>query len=132
MDIINALALLAPCILGVVVRRIIRRIEEARQNTCDSVRVEPTRQWRKSRAPTRIVAEKPIKPRGKFPEWAKQLSERELFELVYASLRDRPIEETVKIGSGGETIWLSGYRKDKEFGYSEQGRDLVAVTVYYN
>jgi len=132
MDIINALAVLAPCILGVLVRRIIGEIERARRNTCDSVRVEPTKQRRKSRPPTRIVAEKPVKMRGKFPEWVKQLSERELVGRIYASLRDRPIEEAIKIISGGETIWLSGHRADEDFSYSEEGRDLIPVTLYHN
>lgn len=74
----------------------------------------------------------PMKQRGKFPEWVKQLSERELLDLVYASLRDGPVEEAIKIISGGETIWLSGHRTDEDIGYSDEGRYLVPVIVYYN
>jgi hypothetical protein len=73
-----------------------------------------------------------MKRRGKFPEWARQLSEQELCDLLYTWLLDRPIEEAVRIVSGGDTIWLSGHRTDKDIGYSDSGRDLVPVTVYYN
>lgn len=73
-----------------------------------------------------------MKQRGKFPEWTKQLSEEELFDLIYAWLQDRPMEEAVKIVSGGETIWISGHRTEKEFGYTEEGRDLIPVTIYHN
>ena len=73
-----------------------------------------------------------MKPQRNFPEWTKQLSERELFNLLYTSMRDRPIKEAIKIASGGETIWLSGYRTDRDFSYSEDGRDLFPLTVYKN
>jgi len=73
-----------------------------------------------------------MKRRGKFPEWARQLSEQELCDLLYASLQDRPMEEAIKIVSGGETIWLSGHRTDKDIGYSDGGRHLIPVTVYHN
>lgn len=150
MDIMNPVVVLAPLILGVLVRGIISRIEQAKWNSCDSAGIEPIKPPRKPRPPRRIVAEKsikqrrkpraprrivekrPIKMRGKFPEWARQLSERELFDLVYTSLRDRPMEEAIKITSGGETIWLSGHRTDKDIGYSDDGRDLIPVVVYYN
>jgi len=69
---------------------------------------------------------------GKFPEWANELSERELFDLLYTSMRDRPIEEAMKIASGGETIWLSGYRTNKDFSYCDEGRDLYPFTIYRN
>ena len=73
-----------------------------------------------------------MKRRGKFPEWVRQLSERELIDLVYASLRDWPIEKAKRIVSGGQTIWLSGHRTDNDIGYSDDGRHLIPVIVYRN
>ena len=73
-----------------------------------------------------------MKPQRNFPEWANQLSERELFDRLYTSMRDRPIKEAIKIASGGETIWLSGYRTDRDFSYSDEGRGLFPLTVYKN
>ena len=68
----------------------------------------------------------------KFPEWVNQLTERELFDHVYASLQCLPKEEAVKILSGGETFYLSGYRTDRDFSYSDGGRDLYPLTIYRN
>lgn len=70
-------------------------------------------------------------PRGKFPACVNQLSEKELFDRLSAALKGRP-EEAIKIGLGGETFWLSGYRTDKEFSYSNDGIDLFPITFYYN
>jgi len=74
----------------------------------------------------------PIKRRGKFPEWVKQLSERELIDLVYTSLRDWPMEKAKRIVSGGETIWLSGHRTETDIGFSDDGRHLIPVIIHRN
>lgn len=76
------------------------------------------------------IPEKAIQ-RGKFPAFVDKLSQKELFDRLHAALKDRP-EKAVEIGLGGETFWLSGYRTDKAFTYSDDGRDLFPITVYYN
>lgn len=129
----NALVMLAPLILIVLIRAIVRGIEEARGNTCDAsgIRMKPIKLLKEVSPPKKIVEEKPIKMQGKFPEWVNGLSQRELFDLLYTSPRDRP-EEAMRIISGGETFWLSGYRTDDEFSYSDNGGDLFPVTIYHN
>jgi hypothetical protein len=69
--------------------------------------------------------------RGKFPAFVDKLSERELFDLLSAALKGRP-EEAIRIGLGGDTFWLSGYRTDKGFFCSDDGTDLFPLTFYYN
>ena len=104
----NALVILAlPLILGVLVRAIICGVEEGKGNAYDAIRIrkKPTKMLEEVSPPKKIVEEKPIKTEelSNFPEWVNWLSEQELFDLVYASLGDRP-EEAMRIIAGGETF----------------------------
>jgi len=69
--------------------------------------------------------------RGKFPAWVNGLSEKELFDLLSAAVKDRT-ELLIKLGLGGETFWFSGYRTDEGFSCSNDGTDLFPLTFYYN
>jgi hypothetical protein len=69
--------------------------------------------------------------RGKFPAWVNGLSEKELFDLLSAAVKDRT-ELLIKLGLGGETFWFSGYRTDEGFICSNDGTDLFPLTFYYN
>ena len=70
-------------------------------------------------------------PRGKFPAFVDKLSEKELFDLLSAAVKDRT-ELLIKLGLGGETFWFSGYRTDEGFSCSNDGTDLFPLTFYYN
>lgn len=76
------------------------------------------------------IPQKPVQ-RGKFPAWVNGLSEKELFDLLSAAVKDRT-ELLIKLGLGGETFWFSGYRTDEGFSCSNDGTDLFPLTFYYN
>lgn len=107
-----------------------QQITQRQEVTTQSIEVEEKTQTKKELGLE--IQRTEVRQCGKFPEWTNQLTERELFDRIYASLRGLPKEEAVKIVSGGETIWLSGYRTDRDFSYSEKGRDLFPITVYKN
>jgi hypothetical protein len=91
----------------------------------EHVSLEQTQEQKEEETP-----QKPVQ-RGKFPAFVDKLSEKELFDRLKAALNGR-LGEAIKIASGGETFWFSGYRTDKGFFCSNDGTDLHPITFYYN
>lgn len=132
MDTMSVLVMLAlPFILGVLVRAVAHAFEETKiaPNTLYMLKIKCT--LARIRRLKKMSPPKEEKPKqGKFPAWVDELSERELFDLLYASFGG--LEEAIRIVSSGETFWLGGYRTDDEFIYSDNGRDLFPVTIHKN
>jgi len=115
-----------PFILSVLVRAVAHAFEETKiaPNTLYMLKIKCTlariRRLKKISPPKEEKAKQ-----GKFPAWVDELSERELFDLLYASFGR--LEEAIRIVSSGETFWLGGYRTDDEFIFSGNGRGLFTV-----